>query len=77
MTTETKVFVGLALVGVALYLLVKPKMSSEAKKLMDDDKTQNGLSAVVTCPEGEVPCPSNPKKCYNPKLDYFVDPCKE
>ena len=76
MTKEAKVFIGLGLAAVAAYLLLKPKVSSEIKALMDDDKTENGLYALSVCKENEVPCPSNPKKCYNPKLDYFADPCK-
>jgi hypothetical protein len=29
------------------------------------------------CPKGQIPCPKNPKKCYDPTIDYLVDPCSD
>lgn len=36
---------------------------------VDTPPTQNN-----GCPPGEVRCMFSPK-CYNPRIDYFADPC--
>lgn len=28
------------------------------------------------CPQGEKPCTGNPGKCYDPTINYLVDPCR-
>ena len=28
------------------------------------------------CPSGLKPCNSNPSKCYDPNVNYIMDPCK-
>mgnify|MGYP003348954528 CR=1 FL=1 len=27
------------------------------------------------CPEGQKACANDPKKCYDPNVQYLVDPC--
>ena len=46
-------------------------------KLMDDDNTITAVSNVNVCGKGLIPCPDNTSKCYDPKVDYAVNPCRE
>jgi hypothetical protein len=38
------------------------------------EKPKNEI-AQKKCSGGEIPCPNDPNKCYNPTITYFQNPC--
>lgn len=78
MNNQTKVLIGVGLVAVVLYLVANPKnkLSSSILKLMDDDTTLTAMSNLSVCSKGEIPCKGDNTKCYDPKANYYVNPCR-
>jgi hypothetical protein len=77
MKTQTKLIIGLGIVGVAIYLIAnKNSKSSSVLKLMDDDTTLTAISNLNVCDKGMLPCSNNNTRCYDPKVDYAIDPCR-
>lgn len=65
MEKNTKILLGLGLVGLAAYLLYTDKQNATV---------ETSPTTPDNCPEGAVPC-SNGSGCYDPNVDYYVDPC--
>ena len=36
---------------------------------------KTNLERPLSCPPGFVQCPLNPAKCYDPTVNYVIDPC--
>ena len=76
-----KKLVILGLSAGAIYLLYtawKKQQDAEKKdtqpvSFASEDKP---VEVPVVCPEGQIICESNPKKCFDPKIRYIVNPCK-
>lgn len=78
MSKEYKILIGLGLLGLVAYMVVsRKKVTPSMIKLMDDDNTITAVSNVNVCGKGLIPCPDNTSKCYDPKVDYAVNPCRE
>ena len=45
------------------------------KKIFGSKPDLIRMPPVSTCPPGQIPCPKDPTKCYDPNVDYLVDPC--
>jgi hypothetical protein len=63
MNKNTKMLLGVAILGSGGYLIwksLKPKPT---------------ISFIGSCKNGLKPCPKNPRKCYDPKINYLVNPC--
>ena len=75
-TTKTLLFAGLG--AFALYIIFKPTGANAAPIDLIDNPTPPTPNPTG-CPEGEIPCTNQPvggrPKCYNPNIDYFVNPC--
>jgi hypothetical protein len=64
----------------AIYLLYNAwKKQQEAEKITDKKPSEEKpvvAEAPIVCPEGQILCESNQKKCFDPKVRYIVNPCK-
>ena len=71
MTKQQKMFLGIGLIAVAAIALLafKPKTTPAVVSNQGGQDDQSG------CLSPAKPCANNPKKCYNPNLNYIVDPC--
>jgi len=75
-TIKTLVILGLA--GTAIYLLWKNGKDKDAVLESAKVKDETPPKPKPTpCPDGYVNCTDNPSKCYNPTINYLVDPCKK
>jgi hypothetical protein len=63
MNKNTKILLGVAILGSGGYLIWKSLKPSPS------------LSFHGGCKNGLKPCPKNPRKCYDPKINYLVNPC--
>lgn len=75
-----KKLVILALTAGTMYILYTAwkKQKDEEKKSEEKpvEETKKVEEPPITCPQGQIICASNPKKCFDPKVRYIVDPCK-
>ena len=71
MNKRTKIWIGVGVGALALYLLFRPKLSMGGvlTNPFPNNQPQSG-----GCPDGEMKC-ANSDKCYNPTLNYIKDPC--
>jgi hypothetical protein len=72
MTKQQKMFLGIGLITVAAIALLAFKPKTTPAVVSNQGGGQDDQNA---CPAGEKPCANNPTKCYNPNLNYIVDPC--
>ena len=73
-TLKTIVIVGLA--GAAIYLLLKNRKDKD--EVLESAKVKDNTPPTPpkpNCPDGYSPCANNASKCYNPTINYLVDPC--
>lgn len=65
----------------AIYLLYNAwKKQQDAEKKTETKpfvEEKPAEETPITCPQGEILCESNMKKCFNPSTRYIVDPCKK
>lgn len=59
---------GIAAAGIVAYMVYSSKNTGLTST------TSTTLTPGV-CPAGQVPCANNRSKCYNPSVNYVVDPC--
>jgi hypothetical protein len=74
-----KKLVILGLSAGAIYLLYNAwKKQQDAEKIEKKPLEEKPVvaEAPIVCPEGQILCESNQKKCFDPKVRYIVDPCK-
>lgn len=76
-----KKLVILGLSAGAIYLLYNAwkkqqdaEKKTETKPFVEEKPVEE---TPITCPQGEILCESNMKKCFNPSTRYIVDPCKK
>ena len=64
-------------VGVlALVVFLSIKANAKTNNTINTIDNSGGVTPpAFSCQDGEIPCPSNPSKCYNPMLTYLVNPC--
>ena len=63
----------------AIYLLYnawKKQQDAEKKTETKPLVEEKPIEAPIVCPEGQILCESNQKKCFDPKIRYIVNPCK-
>lgn len=65
----------------AIYLLYNAwKKQQDAEKITEtkplEPVQQQQPETPIVCPDGQIICESNTKKCFDPKVRYIVDPCK-
>lgn len=64
----------------AIYLLYNAwKKQQDAEKITETkpiEPVQQQPETSTVCPDGQIICESNTKKCFDPKVRYIVDPCK-
>jgi len=65
-------FLGIGLIAVAAIALLAFKPKTTPAVVSNQGGGQDDQNA---CPAGEKPCAKNSQKCYNPNLNYIVDPC--
>lgn len=70
MNKRTKIWLGVGVGALALYLILRPKISMGG--VLTNPLGQSGNSSG--CKTGEVKC-KNSDKCYNPFINYVIDPC--
>jgi len=58
---------GIAVAGIVAYMVYSSKNTGVSSMT---STTTNGI-----CPAGQVPCANNKNKCYNPSMNYVMDPC--
>jgi hypothetical protein len=71
MNKRTKIWIGVGVGALALYLLFRPKLSMGG---VLTNPLGTGGNTTMPCPAGEVKCEKS-EKCYNPALNYLKDPC--
>ena len=74
-----KQLVILGLSAGAIYLLYnawKKQQDAEKKTETKPFVEEKPVEAPLVCPEGQLICETNPKKCFDPKIRYIVNPCK-
>lgn len=59
----------LGISGLALYLMWKAYQQEESPVMA------NAATPNTPCPQGFELCPES-KKCFDPKVNYLVDPCR-
>ena len=76
MQKQTKIIIGVGIGVLALSVFLSAKANAMNKK-NTNVSTQPPATTTggARCPTGEIPCSNNPSKCYNPSIDYFVNPC--
>ena len=67
MNNQTKIFIGVAVLGIVGYIVYRQNIPSI------NSATTGG--ATFSCKPPEIACANNPRKCYNPSINYLVDPC--
>jgi hypothetical protein len=66
-------------VGAVFLLYSAWKKQQDAEKITEKKPLEEKpvvAEAPIVCPEGQILCESNQKKCFDPKVRYIVDPCK-
>jgi hypothetical protein len=76
-----KQLVILGLSAGAIYLLYNAwkKQQDEDKKIETKPFVEEKpveVEVPIICPDGQLICESNAKKCFDPKIRYIVNPCK-
>ena len=75
-----KKLVIVALTAGTVYLLYTAWKKQQDEEKKSEKKPVEEPKVVeeppITCPEGQIICASNTKKCFDPKVRYIVDPCK-
>jgi hypothetical protein len=89
MTKNTKTLLVVGAVAVVGYLIWKQRLSASTTVTASTSTGFAGnvgprnyfvnaggrTETATTCRSGEVLCPNNPRKCYDPRVNYVVDPC--
>jgi hypothetical protein len=80
MQKQTKIIIGVGIGVLALSVFLSAKANAMNKKnnnvsTLPPATTDISTTGGARCPTGEIPCSNNPSKCYNPSIDYFVNPC--
>jgi hypothetical protein len=80
MQKQTKLIIGgVGVLALVVLLSIRAKAGSNTNPNINPSSTEGTLPTSGNtgsgCPTGEIPCPANPSKCYNPSIDYFVNPC--
>jgi hypothetical protein len=47
---------------------------TETKPLVEEKPVVE--EPAIVCPDGQIICETNTKKCFDPKIRYIVNPCK-
>jgi len=70
MKKQTKIILGVGGLAILGYILLKGKKKANAS---------GGVSQTAggNCPSGQVPCSNNINICYDPNVNYVVDPCRD
>lgn len=83
MNKNTKMLIGIGAVAVVAYLIWKNQTATTSFVGNSVGNRNYFLNAggrtetAVTCPRGQVLCPNNRRKCYDPNVNYLVDPCSK
>lgn len=73
MKKETKIILGVGGLAILGYLIFKGgKNKANASGGVTPSQTAGGR-----CPSGQVPCSNNINICYDPNVNYVVDPCRD
>lgn len=76
MTKQTKIMIGTGIGVLALVVFLSIKANAKANNTnINTIDNSGGATPPKSCQEGEITCPNNPNKCYNPLLTYLVNPC--
>jgi len=78
MTQQAKIMIGTGVGVLALVVFLSIKANAEKNPTINPSTNGGGTlpnGNTTGCPAGETPCPNNPAKCYNPTVNYIVNPC--
>jgi len=79
MTQQAKIMIGTGVGVLALVVFLSIKAKAENNPTINPSTNGGGTlpngNTTGTCLAGEIPCPTNPAKCYNPTVNYIVNPC--
>jgi hypothetical protein len=72
MKKQTKIILGVGGLAILGYILLK----GGKKKANASGGGTPSQTAGARCPSGQVTCPNNKDLCYDPNVNYVVDPCR-
>jgi hypothetical protein len=80
MTQQAKIMIstGVGVLALVVFLSIKARAGSNNPTInptTNNDGTLPNGNTTGTCSSGEIPCPNNLAKCYNPSVNYIVNPC--